>query len=117
MSMHFCESNLAAVMFSAGGGNATCGMMSKVIPDNGSPVLSADCCHNSHLVYSVDDYSGSTQLHLQELTFLQSFVFILPLSVKALEAEKFSIYRHLIFPEKDLLAGGVPIEGLCNFRI
>lgn len=117
MSMHFCDDSLAAVTLSAGGGDASCGMPSAALPADGSEVISVNCCHNSNLEYSVDDYSPSVQLNFQDVTPLQSFLFILPVTEPVEKANKISIYRNLIFPEKDLMAGSVPIEGLCEYRI
>lgn len=121
MSMHFCHENLAAVTLTAGSNGATCGMVrsssSTQSASSGITILENDCCHNSNVLYSVDEYSPSTQLNLQEVTPLHSFLFILPVEEPVQKTSKISIYRHLIFPEKDLMAGSVPIEGLCSYRI
>lgn len=90
---------------------------SNQLPIAGMPVLNDDCCDNSSIVYSVDDYSPSMQVNLQEVSPVQSFLFILPVTEPVEKVNKISIYKNLIFPEKDLMAGGVPIENLCTFRI
>lgn len=117
MSMHLCNDNIAAVKWSAGGAKANCGMHMENTPADGIPVFYSDCCHNTSLIYSVDDYNASTNFSLQKISPLVSFLFILPVSTPAIQSKKISIYRKLIFPEKDLLAGSVPIEGLSSFRI
>lgn len=117
MSMHFCNDNIAAVKWSVTGANASCGMPAESVPSDGSPVLVVDCCHNASMAYSVDDYNQSVNLNIQVVSPLVSFLFILPVGTPAVLTNKTSIYRQLIFPEKDLLAGSVPIEGLCEYRI
>lgn len=117
MSAHICGGQVSAVVWSFGGEKASCDMHDSTFP-NGTTIIDTDCCDNTDITVSTDNnYSPSVNPQLPELTTSSfSFNFLIP-AIPSISSIKESSKKHFIFPEKDLLAGGMSIPDLCIFRI
>ena len=118
LSRHLCMGEFAAAKWSVNGTAASCGMTHEEDAAFPFTSLKSDCCHNDTFTYAVDEnYSPSSGIHLLNFDHAGAFVFFIPQSQLWSANFTSNLTPHLVFPEKDLLAGSASLSGLCNFRI
>lgn len=118
LSRHLCMGEFAAAKWSVDGTAASCGMTHQAGTPSPFASFNPDCCHNDTFTYAVDEnYSPSSGLQLLNMDYTGALAFIIPQSLLWSANFVSNLKPHMVFPEKDLLAGSLPLSGLHNFRI
>lgn len=120
VATHLCGGKRAAIKAGLEGTTATCGMEkdnSKSCSNHNTGVLANDCCKNSSVVLSVDNYNGSSPLQLQKVTLAILQVFLVPV----LHTFQLSSLNPVILKNEGLSQSLVSLSGrlafICVFRI
>lgn len=118
LSTHLCSGDITAVKWSFNGAKASCGMHDNNLPEKGKPVFKTDCCHNNNFSIRVDKhYNPSYNFNPGEITRIASVYLLIDDILPSTVYSFLLVTSQLVFPEKDLLAGGVSLPALCIFRI
>jgi len=118
LSAHLCNGDISSVKWSFYGEKASCSMHDVTLPANGESVLKTDCCHNNNYTLRVDKHYSSSSIAFPEEINRISIVYLRTDDISASWFySAIPVTNHFVFPEKDILAGGVSLPALCTFRI
>ena len=117
VARHFCDGEVADVKMSFSGTLATCGMenIENTLKEHGG--ITSNCCENDINIFTVDTYSSSSSLQVNEVSQPVHQLFFLPL-IQSLYSlvPTFQTYTDVRPPDK-LIANAVSLPKICVFRI